>query len=197
MNTAGISSPAIRVVAIGGTLVAGSSTSKALDLACGAAEAAGAQITRFGFDELQQLPFYLTAPAAENAVARRLLQALRAAEGLLVASPGWHGSVPGLLKNALDYIEEMAKDDPPYLDGRAVGLIATAHGCQAATGTLVALRSIVHALRGWPTPLGAAINVSGGIFRDGTCTDGNTLQHLQTVGRQVVEFAQMQRRRHP
>lgn len=184
----------VRIVALGGTLTPGSSTSKALDIACRSAEAAGASITRFDCDDLKQLPFYLTVPSAEVPLAVRFVQAIREAEGLLIASPGWHGSVPGLLKNALDYIEDTAKDERPYLDGRAVGLITTAYGCQAAGSTLAALRTIVHALRGWPTPLGVAVNVSGRIFLDDTCTDGAILQHLQTVGRQVVEFAMMQRR---
>jgi FMN reductase len=197
MSTAGSSSPAIRIVAFGGTLTPGSSTSKALDIACRSAESAGASIIRFGFEDLRQLPFYLTVPSGEVPVARRFVQALREAEGVLIASPGWHGSVPGLLKNALDYIEDMAKDDPPYLDGRAVGLIATAYGNQAACSTLSALRAIVHALRGWPTPLGAAVNCSGGIFRDDTCSDEATLRQLQTVGMQVVEFARMQRLARP
>jgi FMN reductase len=193
MSTAGNPSPAIRIIAFGGTLTPGSSTSKALDIACRSAESAGAIITRFGFEEFRQLPFYLTVPSAEVPVARRFIQALREAEGVLIASPGWHGSVPGLLKNALDYLEDMAQDDPPYLDGRAVGLIATAYGNQAACSTLNALRTIVHALRGWPTPLGAAVNCSGGIFRDGTCSDEAILRQLQTIGVQVVEFAKMQR----
>jgi FMN reductase len=41
-----------------------------------------------------------------------------------------------------------------------VGLIATAAGWQAAVSTLQALRTITHALRGWPTPMGLAINTA-------------------------------------
>jgi len=53
------------------------------------------------------------------------------------------------------------------------------------------LRSIVHALRAWPTPLGAAINSSGGIFKDGACTDEGAARQLALVGRQVHEFARL------
>ena len=41
-----------------------------------------------------------------------------------------------------------------------MGLIATAAGWQAAVSTLQALRTITHALRGWPTPMGLAINTA-------------------------------------
>ena len=62
------------------------------------------------------------------------------------------------MKNALDYTEDMCKDAEPYLDGRAVGLIVCGHGWQSTGVVLSAFRSIVHALRGWPTPMGVAIN---------------------------------------
>jgi NAD(P)H-dependent FMN reductase len=36
--------------------------------------------------------------------ALRLLSALRRADGLIIATPTYHGGVSGLLKNALDYL---------------------------------------------------------------------------------------------
>ena len=95
----------------------------------------------------------------------------------------------GLLKNGLDYVEATAKDPRVYFDGLPVGLIATAYGWQATGTTLNALRSIVHALRGWPTPLGVAINSSGGILKGGQCSDPAVQNQLRQVARQVVEFA--------
>ena len=54
---------------------------------------------------------------------RRMIAALRRANGVILSTPCYHGSVSGLVKNALDYTEDMCKDPEPYLDGRAVGLI--------------------------------------------------------------------------
>jgi FMN reductase len=120
-----------------------------------------------------------------------LVTAIRAADGVIIASPGYHGSISGLVKNAIDFVEDTAKDARVYLDGVPVGLIATAYGWQATGSTLATLRSIVHALRGWPTPLGAAINSSGGIFRDGLCSDPSAASQLELVGRQVTRFARL------
>ena len=50
----------------------------------------------------------------------------------------------------------------PALDGLPVGLTATVAGWQAAVSALHARRTIIHALRGWPTPMGLAINAAGG-----------------------------------
>lgn len=178
------------VVGIGGTIKPFSSTEQALDIALAEAEKAGARTVKFGGEFLSQLPHYLVGGAVEDSEAvRSFIAAIREAKGVIIASPGYHGSVSGLVKNAIDYTEEMSKDERVYLDGVPVGLISTAYGWQATASTMAALRSIVHALRGWPTPLGAGINSSGGMFKDGQCHDEGVSRQLAMVGQQVVEFA--------
>ena len=120
-----------------------------------------------------------------------MVEAVRRADGLLIAAPGYHGTISGLVKNALDYLEELAQDERPYLDGRAVGLIATAYGDQASMSTLQTLRSIIHALRGWPTPMGATIRTYQGLFSpDGECLEERTRMQLEMVGAQVRRGAE-------
>jgi FMN reductase len=179
------------IVGIGGTAAAGSSTEQALRLALDSAECAGAEVRMFASEALVALPHYLTAAASACPEGRALVEAVRLADGLILASPGYHGSISGLVKNAIDYLEETSKDGRVYLDGVPVGLIATAYGWQATGSTLATLRAIVHALRGWPTPLGAAVNSSGGIFKDGICTDAGASTQLRLVGRQVFQFARL------
>lgn len=179
------------IVGIGGAHNIGSSTEQALIVALRAAEKAGARTQLFDGATLLKLPHYLAPGTAESAEGKELVAAIRAADGVIIASPGYHGSISGLVKNAIDYIEETSKDARVYLDGVPVGLIATAYGWQATGTTLATLRSIVHALRGWPTPLGAAINSSGGIFKDGICTDESASRQLELVGKQVHEFARI------
>lgn len=176
------------IVGIGGTASPSSSTEQALRLTLAAAELGGARTRLFGGAFLARLPLYLTTPPDESAECLELIDAVRQADGVVIASPGYHGSISGLVKNAIDYLEETARDPRVYLDGVPVGLIATAYGWQAAANTLATLRSIVHALRGWPTPLGAAINSSGGLFRDGACASPTVEQQLRLVGQQVTGF---------
>ncbi|GLK10352.1 hypothetical protein GCM10017600_37580 [Streptosporangium carneum] len=171
------------VVGLGGTLRASSSSETALRIALDAAEAAGARTELFGADYLARLPMYDPERPARVS-GRRLVEALRAADGVIVSSPGYHGSVSGLVKNALDYAEELRDDVRPYLTGRAVGCVTTAYGWQAAVTTLQALRTIVHALRGWPTPLGAAINSAESRLGPGGA-DARVTAQLRTVGLEV------------
>ncbi len=177
------------IVGIGGTAKPSSSTETALRIALAGAEALGARTALFGGAELVALPHYLHADYRDNAVALDLVEQLRKADGVIVASPGYHGNISGLVKNALDYTEEMVKDERPYFDGLPVGIVATAYGWQAACNTLAALRSITHALRGWPTPLGVTINSITPIFRDNACTDADVSRQLDLMAAQVVGFA--------
>jgi FMN reductase len=182
---------AVFVLGIGGSTRPNSTTEWALRVGLAAAGAGGAETVMLGSADLL-LPLYEPDGVVRSPKAVRLLEEVRRADGLIIASPGYHGAVSGMVKNALDYLEDMRDDDPPYLDGKPIGLIATASGWQATMSTVMSLRSIVHALRGWPTPMGATINTAGRIFDErGECVDSVARFQLELVGQQVVEFARM------
>ena len=179
----------VTVLGIGGSLRPNSSSERALRIALEGARDAGAKVVEVVGPDLV-LPFYDPAVGDRPENARRLVEALRLADGVVLVSPGYHGTVSGLIKNALDYVEDLRGDARPYLDGRAVGCVSVAQGWQASVTTLTALRSIVHALRGWPTPLGAAVHSGDVTFDDdGGCSDPAVAETLRIIGRQVTEFA--------
>lgn len=186
------SSP-VRVLCLGGSTRPGSSAELALRVSAAAAVHAGAEVDLVVGRDLM-LPIYDTETSDRAPEAVRLVQAVRLADAVLIASPGYHGAMSGMVKNALDYVEDLARSERPYLDGLPVGCIAVAHGWQAAVSTLHSLRVTVHALRGWPSPLGATINASAGVFGpDGECTDDAARFQLQTVAQQVVDFARLRK----
>lgn len=180
------------VLGIGGTTRAGSSSERALRACLAAAELHHAETACLPAERLA-FPMYAPERAQErSADVLGFLDMVRRADGLVIATPGYHGGVSGLIKNALDYLED-ARDDPrPYLDGRAVGCIVCAFGWQATATTLVALRSVIHALRGWPTPLGVAINLGERVFSADGSIDARVAANLSLVGRQVASFAHRQ-----
>ncbi len=178
------------IVGLGGTTVPGSSTERALAIALKGAEAAGMRTQMFTGAMLARLPLYVPHLHDRTPEEQAFVAAIRACSGVLIASPGYHGSVSGLVKNAIDLVEETARDERVYLDNVPVGLIATAYGWQATASTIAALRTIVHALRGWPTPFAAAVNSATTRFdEDGGCSDPQVLEQLLRVGRQVSEGA--------
>src|SRR5687768_4398206 len=99
------------IIGIGGTTRAGSSTEKALRFALQVAESRGARTTGFYGPELATLPMYAPELPERTDIAAQFAEALRGADGIIIASPGYHGSVSGLVKNALDYVEDL-RDDP-------------------------------------------------------------------------------------
>jgi FMN reductase len=181
------------IVGLGGTLRPGSLSERALVTALAACERLGATTRLIGGGSMPGEPYDRWHEGRSDA-ARSMVDALRAADGVIVATPSYHGSVSGLVKNALDHVEDLRDDARPYLDGRAVGCIVVADGAQAMGSTLIALRSIVHALRGWPTPYAACIDATLRPFADGTPPPAVVLDAIETVARQVTDFATRMRR---
>jgi FMN reductase len=187
MNTTIDHSPLI--VGIGGTARNGSSTERALRTCLAEANALGARTEIFSGEDML-LPMYQPGQSHREENAKRLIDMFRRADGFILASPAYHGSLSGLVKNVLDYTEDLRSDERVYFDGCAIGCICSAGGWQAATQTLGALRTIVHALRGWPTPLGAVLNTTLPIFDDkGAIIDEVITRQLKAVAAQVVEFS--------
>lgn len=149
------------IVALGGTSRPESSTGRALTACLAHAESLGARTTLLTGEAID-FPHFELGGAYDSAAIAHFVAVLRDADGIIVGSPGYHGSLSGMVKNALDHVELLRGDDRVYFDGMPVGLVATAGGWQAAVSTLAALRTVVHALRGWPTPLGVAINSGAG-----------------------------------
>lgn len=184
------------IVGIGGTIRAGSTTETALICSLRSAEALGAETRLFGGEFLAKLPIFDPRPGDPTPEQLELVEAMRKADGVIIASPGYHGSISGVVKNALDTLEITAEDAAPYFQGKPVGAVVAAYGWQATGSTLNALRGIIHAMRGWPTPFGAALNSTAGLFDEtGGCRDAKDAWALQTVAEQVMEFARMRVRR--
>jgi FMN reductase len=175
------------IVGIGGSLKEGSSSGFALSVALQEAGRLGATTVQFSGASLD-LPLYdQSKPMSLGA--ERLVSAVARADGLIISSPCYHGGVAGLVKNALDYLEELRTLPRIYLDGIAVGCIGCGLGWQGPSSVLSALRNTVHSLRGWPTPLGVAVNTEVVRFGDGVCSDPAVTQRLAVMAGQVVDFA--------
>ena len=181
------------IVGLGGTTRPGSTSERALMVALEAAAAAGFETRLFGAGAMPSETYDPTRPERSDQ-AVEMIAALRRADGVLIATPSYHGGISGLVKNAIDYTEDLKDDPRPYFDGRAVGCIVIADGPQAMGSTLASLRAVVHALRGWPTPFAATLNGRDRPFgAEGKPADEAALAACRLVARQVIEFATMAR----
>lgn len=179
----------VLVIGLGGTQRQGSSTELAIRAVLRAAERRNAHTRIFAADDLD-LPMYRPGDPARTDKAEALVEALRRADAIVLGSPGYHGGISGLVKNAIDYTEDMSRDARVYFDGMPVACVATGAGFQGANATLTALRAVTHALRGWPVPLGLALNSQTPLFdAEGTPLDTGLATQIDQIGEQVVRMA--------
>jgi FMN reductase len=179
------------IVGLGGTTKPNSSTEKALRLVLKDAEARGATTRLIEGPFLASLPLFDPENKVRSPAQLELVNAIRHADGIVIGTPAYHGGMSGLIKNAIDLFEDLRDDRRPYLDRRAVGCIVTAFGWQGGGATLGSVRTIVHALRGWPTPLAVTLNTAEPLFNaEGICIDAKAASQLSVLTSQVVEFAE-------
>lgn len=75
-------------------------------------------------------------------------------------APLYHGSIPGVMKNCLDWLEVTVGYYQPYLTDKTVGLVCWADGLQAVQG-INAMDVIAKSLRAWPLPFSVPVIRSG------------------------------------
>ncbi|WP_040791533.1 NAD(P)H-dependent oxidoreductase [Nocardia paucivorans] len=85
------------------------------------------------YDGLADIPFYnedIDVPGAVPATAEALRQAVAEADGLLLVTPEYNGSLPGALKNAIDWVSR------PYgagaIKGKPVAVVSASISQNAA-----------------------------------------------------------------
>jgi chromate reductase len=129
------------------------------------------------FDGLQELPAYdpgLDVEPADPAV-QRLRDAIASADGVLIATPEYNGSIPGLLKNALDWASRPFPDN--VLEGKPVAVIGASTGLFGAVWAQAETRKVLGIIGAdvieHELPVGQADSAFG--------EDGQLVEHDQRV----------------
>lgn len=86
----------------------------------------------------------------------RMTQMFQNADLHFWLAPLYHGSIPGVMKNCLDWLEVTVNTYEPYLTDKTVGLVCWADGLQAMQG-INAMDVIAKSLRAWPLPFSVPI----------------------------------------
>ena len=116
---------ATTLVGIAGSLRRGSLN--AMLLRAAAAEAPGA----LDIASIREIPLYDGDVEAERGIpepVRALKDRIASARGLLLVTPEYNNSFPGVLKNAIDWLSRPPADIPRVFGGRAVALIGATPG---------------------------------------------------------------------
>jgi NAD(P)H-dependent FMN reductase len=179
------SSQAIQVAGICGSLRKGSFTRMALHVALAGAKEAGARTRLIDLSEYHLI--FCDGKEDESGYPKdvfTLREEVRAAQGIILATPEYHGGYSGVLKNALDLMgfEEF--------EGKMLGLVGVSGGGMGAFGAMNNLRAVGRALHAWVIPEQASIPEAYKVFdASGTVKDSALEKRLKEVGRQVARFA--------
>jgi len=180
----------INIIGLGGSLGKKSVTLSALEISLQSAKRAGAEVELISLRDLS-LPFYNPELKLEEYPegVSRFLDKIRKADGMIWASPAYHGTVSGAMKNALDFLEFLAKDDPPYLTDKVIGIITTSSGTIAGVNAINALSHICQALRAWVVPMMVPVIQAWKLFDEkGRITDPQLEERLTFLGAEIVRW---------
>lgn len=127
------------------------------------------------------LPMYRprSAAAVETDGVRETNEAVNWADAFLLASPDYHGSMSGAMKNFLDYYwTEFA--------GKAFGYLCASH--EKGLTVMDQMRTAVRQCYGWSLPYGVAFNGEEDFSKDGEITNATVERRLRMLARDLVVY---------
>jgi chromate reductase, NAD(P)H dehydrogenase (quinone) len=145
----------------------------------------------FAVETVHGIPLYdgdLENSAGIPPAVEKLKQAIIAADGLILSTPEYNGSMPGVLKNAIDWLSRPPSEIAKVFQGRPVGLIGASPG---GFGTILgqnACLPVLHALgmRPWYGARILASRAHNAIDASGAITDAALREQLRQF---VLGFA--------
>lgn len=175
----------VLVAGVSGSVSRDSSTRRVLEIVLNSAAAGGAQTQMLDLREFN-LPFASGdwEPEQYPDVAR-FNDVMHAADAIVWATPEYHGSYSGVLKNAIDlgYAE---------YDGKLVALVGVAGGAIGAINALSHLRTVARQLHAWVVPHQVSVARSSSAFdTEGKLNDEKLHASLEQLGREVARWAKL------
>jgi FMN reductase len=174
----------VKIVGLAGSLRSGSYSQMALADVAKRVEALGAEVEILDLRSLN-LPFcdggdaYPDYPDVE-----KLQQAVLNADGIILVTPEYHGSISGVLKNTLDLMgfEEFS--------GKVTGLISVLGG-QSNSNSLNDMRTILRWIHAWTIPEQVAIGQAWQAFDEtGRLVDEKLSDRLDAFAKSLVDNTQ-------
>ena len=171
----------MNVLGVAGSIRQASYSTRALKIALEHAKKHGAEVRLLELNKVM-LPLYdPTAPASKEV--EHTTESTAWADAFILASPDYHGSMSGSLKNFLDYFyEEFA--------GKVFGYIVASH--EKGLTVMDQMRTTVRQCYGWSMPYGVSINGPQDFTGDQI---GNTRlsNRLRMMARDLVVYGKLLR----
>jgi FMN reductase len=174
---------AFKILGVNGSLREGSFSRRALNVVLEAARQQGAE-TRLLDLGAADLPMFRPDEAEERPAVKRVAEAVTWADAFVLASPDYHGSVSGAMKNFLDYHwAEFA--------GKLFGYVCASH--EKGLTTMDQMRTAVRQCYGWSLPYGASVHGENDFDEAGTITNERLANRLRMLARDLLVYGTMLR----
>ncbi|MFR9710520.1 NADPH-dependent FMN reductase [Paenibacillus sp. MB22_1] len=127
-----------------------------------------------------QLPLYSPDSEVVPPEADVLIHSVKQADGLILATPEYHGSISGSLKNALDYLDNSHVTGKPFLT-------LSSAGGPLGVSSLLHLQSIIRNLHGILCPEWISVGEGQSVFdADGVPQDMEVIQRIDQAVEQFI-----------
>jgi NAD(P)H-dependent FMN reductase len=172
---------ALKILGVSGSLRAGSYSRRAVELTLEAARENHAE-TRMLDLGVSALPMFRPGETATTDIVRDVADAVTWADAFLLATPDYHGSMSGAMKNFLDYHwEEFA--------GKLFGYICASH--EKGLTAMDQMRTAVRQCYGWSLPYGVSIHGDQDFDASGAMTNTRVAARLRMLARDMTVYGQL------
>ncbi|HEX6067887.1 MAG TPA: NAD(P)H-dependent oxidoreductase [Nitrososphaera sp.] len=173
-----MSASELKVLGVAGSMRENSYSLNVLKMALEEAEKHGAQIRLLALREAD-LPMY--APNTSSPALEKVSKDVEWADAFILASPDYHGSMSGVLKNFLDHFyEEFA--------GKLFGYVVASH--EKGLTVMDQMRTAVRQCYGWSLPYG--VSISGVTdFAEGKLTNERIEKRIRMMARDLVTYGRL------
>ena len=182
-----------RILVFAGSNRTGAYSGRTADVAQKTLAVQGAEVTRISLADYP-LPIFDQDLEEEKGVpdnVLRLARQIASHNGVLIATPEYNGSIPPLLKNAIDWTSRVRRDDGrPFrpLSGKPVGLCSSSQGQFAGIRAINHLRAVlVRCQMEVVSPECSVPNGEQAFAGDGSFTDERLQQSMERLCRTLME----------
>ncbi|AZO10410.1 MULTISPECIES: NADPH-dependent FMN reductase [unclassified Mesorhizobium] len=186
-----------KILVFAGSVRTGAFSGRTADVAQKELALQGAEVTRISLGDyplpIMDEDLEKEKGVPENAV--RLGRLIGTHDGLLIATPEYNGSIPPLLKNAIDWVSRIRREGSrPFrpLSAKPVGLCSSSEGKFAGIRCINHLRAVlVRCQMEVITPECSVSNAGEAFDQDGQFRDERLHQSMERLCRTLIETSRM------
>lgn len=170
----------LKILGVASSMRESSYSTRVLKLTLEKAEKRGGETKLLDLRELQ-LPMYRPEQNSSPEL-DKVIEYVKWADAFVLASPDYHGSMSGVMKNFLDFFwSDFA--------GKTFGYICASH--EKGLTVMDQMRTAVRQCYGWSMPYGVSVNSDQDFDKQGSITNQNINCRIETIARDLVVYGSL------